>query len=59
MARYIISPGVMASRVGSAMLQVMQGQMPAPADCHIMPEFTEGETLGPGAVRARVSSKPV
>ena len=47
-AGYVINPGAMANRVGSALLQVLQGRMPAPADCHLMPEFTEGETLGPG-----------
>ena len=49
----------MANLVGSAVPQVVQGRMPTPADCHIMPEFTEGETLGPGTVRARVSQRPV
>ena len=54
-ARYVINPSVMANRVASAVFQVMQGRMPTPADCHIMPEFTEGETLGPGTVRTPVS----
>jgi LacI family transcriptional regulator len=47
-ARYVVNPSIMANRVAHAVLQVVQGRMPTPADCHIMPEFTEGETLGSG-----------
>jgi DNA-binding LacI/PurR family transcriptional regulator len=58
-ARYVVNPSALANRVASAVLQVVQGRMLTPADSHIMPEFTEGETLGPGTVRTGVAQKLV
>ncbi len=46
-ARYVISPESMARRISSAVLEVVRSGLIGPADYHIMPEFTEGETLSP------------
>jgi LacI family transcriptional regulator len=48
-ARYFVSPETMAYRIFSAVSEVVRGSSPGPADLLIMPEFTEGETLGPVA----------
>jgi LacI family transcriptional regulator len=53
-ARYIISPSAMANMMAKAVLKALQGRMPTPADGHIMPEFTQGDTLGPGPIPAPV-----
>jgi LacI family transcriptional regulator len=45
-ARYVVSPESMAYRLSSAVLEVVRGGTVGPADYLIMPEFTEGETLG-------------
>jgi DNA-binding LacI/PurR family transcriptional regulator len=49
-ARYIVSPEGMASRVSSAVLEIVQTGLVSPANHQIMPEFTEGESLGPKRV---------
>lgn len=46
-ARYVISPESMAKRISSAVLEVVRTGLTGPTDYQIMPEFTEGETLGP------------
>lgn len=50
-ARYLISPQTMAGRVSSAVLDVVQHGWVSPASHLIMPEFSEGETLGSSAPR--------
>lgn len=46
-ARYVIRPEIMAHRICSAVLDTVRGGLVSSADYHIMPVFTEGETLGP------------
>lgn len=57
-ARYVISPERMANRISSAVLEVVRTGLVGPADYQIMPEFTEGETLGPNAVRSERPAEP-
>ena len=58
-ARYVISAERMANRISSAVLEVVGTGLVGPADYQIMPEFTEGETLGPNIVRSERSAEPV
>jgi DNA-binding LacI/PurR family transcriptional regulator len=58
-ARYVISPESMANRISTAVVEVVRTGLVGPADYHIMPEFTEGETLGPNTVRSRRPGEPV
>jgi len=46
-ARYVITPEAMAARISSAVLEIVQTGLVNPSDFKIMPEFLEGETLGP------------
>jgi LacI family transcriptional regulator len=46
-ARYVIRPDIMAHRICSAVLEIVQGGLIGSADYQIMPVFMEGETLGP------------
>jgi DNA-binding LacI/PurR family transcriptional regulator len=46
-ARYVISPENMAHRISAAVLESVQGGLVRSANYQIMPQFTEGETLGP------------
>ena len=46
-AHYVISPESMAHRIATILLERMQSGLLSAADYQIMPEFKEGETLGP------------
>jgi len=46
-ARYLVSPEAMAARICSAVLEMVQTGLVSPAEFQIMPQFIEGETLGP------------
>ena len=45
-ARYVVNPETMASRICSAVLEVVRSGLASAANHQIMPEFREGETLG-------------
>ena len=58
-ARYHVSPQAMASRISSAVLEIVRTGLVSPANCQIMPEFIEGDTLGPKRVQPRTQkSRP-
>lgn len=46
-ARYVQSSQIMAHRICSAVLELLENGLVSPANCLIMPEFKTGETLGP------------
>ena len=46
-AHYEISPQSMAHRISTALLEIKQSGLVSASDYQIMPEFKEGETLGP------------
>jgi DNA-binding LacI/PurR family transcriptional regulator len=46
-AHYVISPENMARRISVAMLEMVQSKLVSAVNYQIMPEFMEGETLGP------------
>ncbi len=46
-ARYVVSPDTMAHRISSAVLEMVQSGLVSPSSAQIMPEFTDGDTLGP------------
>ena len=54
-ARYVISPEGMAHRIFATVLEIVQSGLVNAANYQIMPTFMEGETLGPGLARPRVS----
>jgi LacI family transcriptional regulator len=56
-AHYVVSPETMAYRISSAVLEMVQCGLVSPANCQIMPEFREGETLGPRPPKAHVSKR--
>jgi LacI family transcriptional regulator len=49
-ARYVINPGSMAQRIFSSVAEIVQTGLVSSADFKIMPQFIEGETLGPKLV---------
>jgi hypothetical protein len=49
-ARYVINPGSMAQRIFSSVAEMVQTGLVSSADFKIMPQFIEGETLGPKLV---------
>ena len=53
-ARYVVSPESMAQRIFATLLGIVQTGLVSPATHQIMPEFTEGETLGPALARPQV-----
>jgi len=55
-ARYVVTPEAMAARISSAVLEIVQTGLVSPSDFKIMPEFIEGETLGPRAGHAPPSA---
>jgi hypothetical protein len=52
-ARYVVSPESMAHRISAAVLEMVQTGLVSAANYQIMPQFTPGDTLGPGTVPAR------
>lgn len=52
-AGYVISPESMAHRIFATLLEIVQTGLVSAATHHIMPEFSEGETLGPPVAPAR------
>ncbi len=50
-ASYVQNSETMAKRVSSAVLEMLESGMVSPANHLIMPEFREGETLGPALAR--------
>jgi len=59
-ARYLVSPEAMAARISSAVLEMVRTGLVSAVDFQIMPEFIEGETLGPklGASPASERRRP-
>lgn len=55
---YVQNSDTMAKRISSAVLEMLESGMVSPANCQIMPEFKERESLGPHEPRARVIPKP-
>lgn len=55
---YVQNSDTMAKRISSAVLEMLESGMVSPANCQIMPEFKERETLGPHAPRPRLAAKP-
>jgi hypothetical protein len=56
-ARYMVRPQAMANRICSAVLEMVRSGCVSPATCRIMPEFIDGETLGPAPLRTRISER--
>jgi LacI family transcriptional regulator len=56
-ARYFVSPETMAARISSAVLEIIQTGLVSPANCQIMPEFVEGDTLGSKRVHSHGSEQ--
>lgn len=54
---YVQNSDTMAKRISSAVLEMLESGMVSPANCQIMPEFKERETLGPHAPRTQVTDK--
>ena len=56
-ARYVVSPESMAHRISAAVLEMVQTGLVSAANYLIMPQFTPGDTLGPGPTGSQVSEK--
>jgi LacI family transcriptional regulator len=52
-AHYVISPEGLAHRIFATLLAIVQTGLVSPATHQIMPEFIEGETLGPAVPRSQ------
>jgi hypothetical protein len=56
-ARYVVSPESMAHRISAAVLEMVQTGLVSAANYLIMPQFTPGDTLGPGPTGSQVSER--
>jgi LacI family transcriptional regulator len=56
-ALYVVSPETMAHRISAAVLELAQSGFVSASNYQIMPEFREGETLGPTLVQSPGSEK--
>ena len=56
-ARYVVSPESMAHRISAAVLEMVQTGLVSAANYQIMPQFTPGDTLGPGSMPSRGSEQ--
>jgi LacI family transcriptional regulator len=56
-ARYVVSPESMAHRISAAVLEMVQTGLVSAANYLIMPQFTPGDTLGPGPTPSHTPQK--
>jgi len=56
-ARYVISSENMAHRISAAVLEMVRTGLVSAANYQIMPEFTAGDTLGPGSAASHASER--
>jgi LacI family transcriptional regulator len=54
-ARYVISAENMAHRISAAVLEMVRTGLVSATNYQIMPEFTPGDTLGPGSAAPRAA----
>ena len=54
---YVLSAETMAKRISSAVLEMLESGIVSPANCQIMPEFKERESLGPRQPRSQLLAK--